>query len=455
MAEQNRKRRKLKEKGQRASAVFRKKRNIKTEALEKHQTALRRAKTLLLKHQWGSLCEDFPAVADQDLSSKVFSTTGGIASSSSSSSSFSSSSSSSSSSTSTSTSATSSLLPASPRSIQSDDYQFLQRALYSFDLSDLTVQKSLSHIGGTSCTNLPYQHALDTLTSTVRVLEWEKDMNKSRMSRLTEWTNLFNATGRTLHVLTNGRLSRYVSLLKSVEHSLRKKENQNQMKTNASNQNDTEIDWLVNELMEVLTLTEQQKDEIMSMKDTTCREEISIGLMGKSFKTIRVASTNMSNLHHKVHTALTNLLQEDQLEIFLKQVHKVREQKTNRNSSDPQQTSKFSEFHAAVNPLGNDTAGLRMEYETLTDYLRRLLSKHNHGERETRDHDESGVSTGGHASKAMKSTTLKDAAGSRRRAERVLANANVVGIDSESAMSATEDFVQRRDSLLKVLVAHE
>ena len=85
----------------------------------------------------------------------------------------------------------------------------------------------------------------------------------------------------------------------------------------------------------------------------------------------------------------------------------------------------------------------------------RLLSKHNHGERETRDHDESGVSTGGHASKAMKSTTLKDAAGSRRRAERVLANANVVGIDSESAMSATEDFVQRRDSLLKVLVAHE
>ena len=39
----------------------------------------------------------------------------------------------------------------------------------------------------------------------------------------------------------------------------------------------------------------------------------------------------------------------------------------------------------------------------------------------------------------------------RRVAERDLANASVVGIDSESGLSATEDFVQRRDAVVSTL----
>ena len=163
------KRRKLKERGSRASAVFRKKKNVKTEALEKHQTALRRAKTLLLSHKWGRVLDDILQKKNSASSS-----------------------------------------PTPPR-LSLEDQSYTNRVLYSLDLSDLT----------TSCT-LTYQSALDQLTSTVRVLDWCKDMNKTRLSRLTEWTNLFNATGRTLHVSTNGKISRYVSLLKCIEHSIKK-----------------------------------------------------------------------------------------------------------------------------------------------------------------------------------------------------------------------------------------
>ena len=56
----------------------------------------------------------------------------------------------------------------------------------------------------------------------------------------------------------------------------------------------------------------------MKMKEQTCCAELSIGLMGKSFKAIREASSQVSNLHHQVHTALTSLLQDEQLELFLK-----------------------------------------------------------------------------------------------------------------------------------------
>jgi hypothetical protein len=76
--------------------VFRKKKNVKTEALEKHQTALRRAKTLLLSHKWGRVLDDI-------LQKK--------------------------------NSASSSPLP--PR-LSLEDHSYINRVLYSLDLSDLT-----------------------------------------------------------------------------------------------------------------------------------------------------------------------------------------------------------------------------------------------------------------------------------------------------------------------------
>jgi len=449
-----------------------------------------------------------------------------LVSSSSSSSSVSSTSTSTSTSSSSSSSSTEQMKvsPSSPRSVKRDDYAFLQRALYSLDLADLTVQTNLSHIGGTTCTNISYQHALDTLTSTVRVLDWTKEINQSRGKRVAEWTNIFNATGRTLHVVTNGQLMRQTALLKAVEHSLLG--NKSNSKSNTSNSSDdngsdkinnsskstssnnstnsdnsgsssssgssnssnnstnsdnsdnsgsssssgsngsgqrntaTEIDWLVDELEDVLKLSPRQKNEIMKMKEQTCCAELSIGLMGKSFKAIREASSQVSNLHHQVHTALTSLLQDEQLELFLKKVNKVREQ-VRRNGATTETTTTTTTstttsspstksttfgtsniFEMSVNPLGNDSVGYKKDNETLTDYLRRLLSATN-------------VTTDSNTLNASYKKNNADHAGhagrDRQKAERVLANARVVGMDSESAMSATEEYVQRRDGVLNVL----
>jgi len=417
-----------------------------------------------------------------------------LVSSSSSSSSVSSTSTSTSTSSSSSSSSTEQMKvsPSSPRSVKRDDYAFLQRALYSLDLADLTVQTNLSHIGGTTCTNISYQHALDTLTSTVRVLDWTKEINQSRGKRVAEWTNIFNATGRTLHVVTNGQLMRQTALLKAVEHSLLgNKSNSKSNNSNSSNSSNnstnsdnsdnsdnsgsssssgsngsgqsntaTEIDWLVDELEDVLKLSPRQKNEIMKMKEQTCCAELSIGLMGKSFKAIREASSQVSNLHHQVHTALTSLLQDEQLELFLKKVNKVREQ-VRRNGATTETTTTTTTstttsspstksttfgtsniFEMSVNPLGNDSVGYKKDNETLTDYLRRLLSATN-------------VTTDSNTLNASYKKNNADHAGhagrDRQKAERVLANARVVGMDSESAMSATEEYVQRRDGVLNVL----
>ena len=499
IAEQEKKKNRLREKGSRASAVFRKKRNTKTEALEKHQTALRRATELLKKHRiekgWGMFMPEGDGDEDDADSSSV-----NLVSSSSSSSSVSSTSTSTSSSSSSSSTEQMKVSPSSPRSVKRDDYAFLQRALYSLDLADLTVQTNLSHIGGTTCTNISYQHALDTLTSTVRVLDWTKEINQSRGKRVAEWTNIFNATGRTLHVVTNGQLMRQTALLKAVEHSLLG--NKSNSKSNTSNSSDdngsdkinnsskstssknstnsdnsgsssssgsgdsgqsntaTEIDWLVDELEDVLKLSPRQKNEIMKMKEQTCCAELSIGLMGKSFKAIREASSQVSNLHHQVHTALTSLLQDEQLELFLKKVNKVREQ-VRRNGATTETTTTTTTstptsspstksttfgtsniFEMSVNPLGNDSVGYKKDNETLTDYLRRLLSATN-------------VTTDSNTLNASYKKNNADHAGhagrDRQKAERVLANARVVGMDSESAMSATEEYVQRRDGVLNVL----
>ena len=486
IAEQEKKKNRLREKGSRASAVFRKKRNTKTEALEKHQTALRRATELLKKHRiekgWGMFMPEGDGDEDDADSSSV-----NLVSSSSSSSSVSSTSTSTSSSSSSSSTEQMKVSPSSPRSVKRDDYAFLQRALYSLDLADLTVQTNLSHIGGTTCTNISYQHALDTLTSTVRVLDWTKEINQSRGKRVAEWTNIFNATGRTLHVVTNGQLMRQTALLKAVEHSLlgnknnSKSNTSNTSSTNSTNSDNsgsssssgsngsgqsntaTEIDWLVDELEDVLKLSPRQKNEIMKMKEQTCCAELSIGLMGKSFKAIREASSQVSNLHHQVHTALTSLLQDEQLELFLKKVNKVREQ-VRRNGATTETTTTTTTtststttslpstksttfgtsniFEMSVNPLGNDSVGYKKDNETLTDYLRRLLSATN-------------VTTDSNSLNASYKKNNADHAGhagrDRQKAERVLANARVVGMDSESAMSATEEYVQRRDGVLNVL----
>ena len=141
--------------------------------------------------------------------------------------------------------------------------------------------------------------------------------------------------------------------------------------SNGSGQSNTatEIDWLVDELEDVLKLSPRQKNEIMKMKEQTCCAELSIGLMGKSFKAIREASSQVSNLHHQVHTALTSLLQDEQLELFLKKVNKVREQVRRNGATTETTTSSPSTksttfgtsniFEMSVNPLGNDSVGYK------------------------------------------------------------------------------------------------
>jgi hypothetical protein len=93
--------------------------------------------------------------------------------------------------------------------------------------------------------------------------------------------------------------------------------------------------------------------------------------------------------------------------------------------------------------LGNDVLNCPVEQESLTDYLRRLLVS------------PIPKNTVTNVSNRLRTSSIGNTFASveyrRRRAEKELANANVVGIDSESALSANEDYVQRREGIIAML----
>ena len=367
-----------------------------------------------------------------------------------------------------------------------DPASFLNRALYSLNLADLTLTDPTANVK-LSATG---EDILDNLTSTVRALEWRNNMACGRVQRLTQLTSQFNATGRTLHASNLTQVHRFVALLKTAQSvaDARKGQTANAAassemeeastgfssssspSSSSSSSSDTtaakaevtgpqryrsktlkdfarkghrkkedEQRALTAELASVLQLSDAQVIAIGKLGERVAERELSLQMLGKSFRAVRDLASVVCDLQHKCNAAMRHLLLPAQLESFLKAIYTVREAV---GQMDPLQNETKEGKDGGVAGAGVAGAGAGGR-----------VSAGREGEAVP-----GGGSAGGNKGRSAALWGVHDDAvrrqvskHRRRVAERDLANASVVGIDSESGLSATEDFVQRREAVVSTL----
>ena len=412
VADKKAKLQKARERGKYASALFRKKLANRTQMLERHSRALGRAKKILINHHWGKHLDSDPKGITKGLKRDTKESAG-----------------------------------------VDDDFEdrisFLNRALYSLNLADLTLSDPTTNMkmSGTG------EDILQNLMSAVNMMKWRSDMALGRVQSFAKLTSQFNATGRTLYASNLTQVHRFVTLIK-LASSLTKNEkidgsrddlsphgpkgrissdqvsksgSSSQMSTTGPDRKPnfgperysrkTLADFaksgiqkkeetrqaLLAELAQSLDLTETQVISIKSLETCVAKRELLLQVLGKSFRAVRSLASVVCNLQHKCNVALNHLLLPGQLESFLKAVYVQR--------------------HAVskVNLLENDR-----------------------------------VSTGDKdmTSKGQSQNVGEIQAKYSAVAERNLDATAVVGIDSESGLSATEDFVQRREALVSTLAQY-
>ena len=206
---------------------------------------------------------------------------------------------------------------------------------------------------------------------------------------------------------------------------------------------------LLAEAFGVLGISPPQRDAMADVLEKACEARLQLDAMIKIFRAARQCVPTISNMTHRCQAPVLGAISNTQLDTFLKVVDR-----------------KLGEI-VSLDPLANDDVA-RKAKETGNRgaaYLGEIAAPE-HGEEKSLKTSVSESSPAGNSSRILlrradgsatdsigqkSKLSPEQAAVWKKHAEAALRRETIVGMDSESAMSAAEDLVQRRGDVVEAL----